>query len=209
MNNPKNESNADDVSRATDLVEVDSKASSENSESPSDAAKLSEKRWIFQRALQGVGGFLLFLLAAVVTVSVFMRAIGQGLTGIVELGAVSMVVITVLVIPAVTAADENFRVEVIDFFVGPEAIRRLDVMGLVLQAFVSIFITICAIELFINDVITRITLTGELNIPRMWLTLLVSLGFLAMVHALGVRIVREARRKEKASTFVRQEEQEG
>lgn len=195
------------ASDAAGTKEVESKIISESSESPSSTAELSEKTWVVQRALQGAGGILLFLLAVIVVVSVLMRVIGQGLIGVVELGAISMVVITVLVIPSVTAADENFRVEVIDFFVSQETIRRLDVMGLFLQTIVGVVLTVSAIDLFINDVVTGTTLTGELGVPRMWITLLVSLGFLAMVHALGVRLVREVRGQDRPSSLVRQEEQ--
>lgn len=207
MNKLKNDPNAESVSGEAPTEGGKPGTPAESSEAPSSADPLSEKTWLPQRALQGAGGMLLLLLAAVVTFSVVLRAVGEGLVGIVELGSVSMVVITVLVIPVVTAADENFRVEVIDFFVSSETIRRLDVMGLFLQILISVFITVCAIDLFINDVVTGTTLTGELGLPRMWLTLLVSLGFLAMIHALGGRLLREIRGQDPASTFVRQEQE--
>lgn len=96
----------DDVAR----VEVDGETNTIE-----ELARLKAPNLIVQRLLQGIAAAIILALAVFITVSVIMRYTGNGILGAVEIAALSMVLLTVLVVPAATVADENFRVELADF----------------------------------------------------------------------------------------------
>lgn len=180
---------------------ADFEAVREVADSPSDISGLEGRRWIPQRVLEGCGAALILLLCGFVTVSVILRVTGGGGVGVVEIGSMAMVALTVLVIPAATGADANFRMEIVDFFVSQRSVRILDVVGLVVQLAVAVFMTVSVASLFVYDVTTRTTMGGELAWPRYWLTLVVTIGFLGMVHALvlrGVRMFQESANPKRA-----------
>lgn len=152
-------------------------------ESPHDLSTLPGWALFPQRLMQGIGATVLLVLAVLVTVAVTMRYLGNGIIGVVEIASMCMVVITVLVIPAATVADENFRVEVADFFVGEKTLARLNVLSLIVQIGVSAFLAAAAIDLLFHDVNTMTTMGGELSLPRWWLSLPVALGFIGIVYS--------------------------
>lgn len=162
-------------------------------ETPHDLSALPGRALLPQRLLQGAGAAVLLTLAVLVTVAVIMRYLGNGIIGVVEIASMCMVVITVLVIPAATVADENFRVEVADFFVGEKTMAGLNVLSIIVQIVVAIFLAVAAVDLLIHDVNTLTTMGGELSVPRWWLSLPVALGFIGVVYStilLALRIRR-------------------
>lgn len=157
---------------------------------PHDIKDLSSPTYLPQRVLQGIGAALLLVLSAFITVAVILRYTGNGIIGAVEIAALLMVVITVLVIPAATAADENFRVEVADFFVREKGLRALDALSLVVQLLVAFFLAVAALDLLINDIATRTTMGGELELPRWLLSLPVAAGFVGIVYSTIIVILK-------------------
>lgn len=168
---------------------------------PRDMASLSGPVNLPQRFLQGIGAALLLFLAAFVTVTVIMRYLGNGVLGAVEIASLSMVIITVLVIPAATVADENFRVEVADFFVGEKIMSGLNILSIVVQIVVSIFLAAAAIDLLIHDLATRTTMAGELSLERWLLSLPVAIGFIGTVYS-TILVALRIRRDTAANTAI-------
>ncbi|QGU05170.1 TRAP transporter small permease [Corynebacterium comes] len=165
-----------------------------SAETPHDLSLLPGRALLPQRLLQGIGAAVLLAMAVLVTVAVIMRYLGNGIIGAVEIASMCMVVITVLVIPAATVADENFRVEVADFFAGEKTMAGLNVLSIIVQVVVSVFLAIAAVDLLIHDINTLTTMGGELSLPRWWLSLPVALGFIGVVYStilVALRIRRD------------------
>ncbi|RLY93822.1 TRAP transporter small permease [Kocuria tytonicola] len=141
----------------------------------------------------GGRGLLLVGLAILVTVSVFMRTVGAGFVGTVEFGAMAMVLLVALGAPAVAAADENFRLEIVDMFAPPRVVRALDKVALAFQLLVSALVTWFVLSLFLDDLRTGTTMAGELGIQRAWLTGVLTLGLALTAYAVAVRFVRALR----------------
>lgn len=184
--------------RRDDDIKVDL---GDEARTPQDMNSLRGSVHLPQRFLQGLGAALLLILAAFVTVTVIMRYLGNGVLGAVELASLSMVIITVLVIPAATVADENFRVEVADFFVGEKTMSGLNILSIVVQLVVSIFLTAAAIDLLIHDISTRTTMAGELSLERWLLSLPVAIGFIGTVYS-TILVALRIRRGTAANTAI-------
>lgn len=179
---------SDNHTRAEGVVDVG--AFVETNEAP---GQLKPRKWIPVRVLGQLGGLLVLVLALFTTATVILRFLDLGVVGAVELASLSMVLVTVLVIPAVTAADENFRVELIDFFATEEVVHRLNIFALIVQLLVTAFITFSALDLFIHDVDTRTTMAGELYLQRSWMTGIVLVGFIGVLYATVVNFIRTLR----------------
>lgn len=136
-----------------------------------------------QRMLQGIGAAILLAISVFVTVAVILRYTGNGIIGVVEITALAMVVITVLVIPAATAADENFRVEVVEFFLKAKGLVRLEVLSVIFHILVGGFLVFSSADLLLNDFRTGTTMGGELGMPRWWVSLPITFGFLGFLYS--------------------------
>lgn len=168
-------------------------------EVPNDIKILAPPKFLPQRILQGIGAAIILGLAIFITVSVILRYMGSGILGSVEIASLGMVLITVLVIPAATAADENFRVEVADFFVGEKALSWLNVLGVIVQVVVALFLAAAAIDLLWHDLSTGTTMGGELSMPRWWVSLPITAGFVGLVYSTFLTAAR-IRRSPAANT---------
>ncbi|GAA3062921.1 MULTISPECIES: TRAP transporter small permease [Actinomycetes] len=140
-------------------------------------------RWLFHLAAGTV-----LLLTLFVSGTVILRAAGIGVPGSVELAAASMVLLTVLALPAVTALDRNFRMDLIDLIAPARALRILDRIALGVQAVVAVFLAGTAVLLAVKDLTTGITMLGELAWPRWILTAPVAMGLLTLAYVLAVRL---------------------
>lgn len=149
--------------------------------------------WAPVRVLGQVAGLLVLVLSLFITVTVILRFFDFGVVGSVELAALSMVLVTVLVAPVVTAADDNFRVEIVDLFLPGQVVHKLNIFGLIIQLLVMAFITFAALDLFIHDLDTGTTMAGELYLSRWWMTGIVLIGFIGALYATIVRFVRALR----------------
>lgn len=155
----------------------------------SDAALLDEKEQldgpIFapQRVLQGIGAAIILAISVLVTVAVILRYTGNGIIGVVEITALAMVVVTVLVIPAATAADENFRVEVVEFLLKTKSLVRLEILSVIFHILVAGFLVFSSVDLLANDLRTGTTMGGELGMPRWWVSLPITSGFLGFLYS--------------------------
>ncbi|WP_145941913.1 TRAP transporter small permease subunit [Corynebacterium glyciniphilum] len=158
-----------------------------------DTTDISARTWLPERLLEYLGAVVILVLAVFIAVTVVMRFTGHGVLGAVELSALAMVLITVLVIPAATAADDNFKVEILDMFNRPTLVVIGQLIGAVVQLIVALFLTFSALELLINDWTTKTTMAGELALHRYWLSLAVFVGFAVMLHATVFYLIRSIR----------------
>ncbi|WP_241228361.1 TRAP transporter small permease [Corynebacterium hylobatis] len=152
-------------------------------DSANETTELSTRLWWPEKSLEWLAGLLLLILTLFVTVTVLMRFSGNGVLGAVEISAIAMVVITALVVPAATAADDNFKVEIVDMFNKPGLVRAATVLGAVVQVVVSLFLAFSSLELLIYDWNTKTTMAGELSMPRYLLSFVVFLSFAVLLHA--------------------------
>lgn len=158
-----------------------------------DTTDISARTWLPERLLEYLGAIVILVLTVFIAVTVVMRFTGHGVLGAVELSALAMVLITVLVIPAATAADDNFKVEILDMFNRPVLVVIGQLIGAVVQLVVALFLTFSALELLINDWTTKTTMAGELALHRYWLSLAVFVGFAVMLHATVFYLIRSIR----------------
>lgn len=152
-------------------------------DSANETTELSTRLWWPEKSLEWLAGLLLLILTLFVTVTVLMRFSGNGVLGAVEISAIAMVVITALVVPAATAADDNFKVEIVDMFNKPGLVRAATVLGAVVQMIVSLFLAFSSLELLIYDWNTKTTMAGELSMPRYLLSFIVFISFAVLLHA--------------------------
>lgn len=162
-------------------------------DSANELTALSPKRWWPEISLEWLAGVLIIILTLFVTITVMMRFAGSGVLGAVELSALAMVIVTVLVVPAATAADDNFKVEIVDMFNRPSLVKSTRILGAAVQLVVSLFLAFSALELFIYDWSTKTTMAGELSIPRYWLSLVIFVSFAVLVHAAVLFLLRLVR----------------
>lgn len=166
-------------------------------DSANELTTLSRRTWWPEISLEWVAGLLIIILTLFVTVTVIMRFAGSGVLGAVELSALAMVIVTVLVIPAATAADDNFKVEIVDMFNRPGLVKNTRILGAVVQLIVSLFLAFSSLELFIYDWSTKTTMAGELSIPRYWMSLVIFVSFAVLVHAASLFLFRLMRSRRK------------
>nr|WP_304503805.1 TRAP transporter small permease subunit [Corynebacterium lemuris] len=167
-------------------------------DSANETTALSTRVWWPEKTLEWISGVLLIILTLFVTVTVLMRFGGNGVLGAVELSAIAMVVITVLVVPAATAADDNFKVEIVDMLDKPKLVHAAALLGAVVQLVVSLFLAFSSLELFIYDWQTKTTMAGELSVSRYWLSLIIFVSFAVLLHATIMylfRLVRDTKRQ--------------
>lgn len=152
-------------------------------DSANETTFLSTRTWWPEKTLEWIAGVLLIILTLFVTVTVIMRFTGNGVLGAVEISALSMVIITALVVPAATASDDNFKVEIVDMFNRQRLVYVAALLGAVVQLVVSLFLAFSSLELLIYDWNTKTTMAGELSLPRYLLSLIIFVAFAVLLHA--------------------------
>jgi TRAP-type C4-dicarboxylate transport system permease small subunit len=158
-----------------------------------DTTDISAPTWLPERLLEYLGAVVIIVLSVFIAVTVVMRFTGHGVLGAVELSALAMVLITVLVVPAATAADDNFKVEIIDMLGRPGLVVVGKTIGAVVQLVVALFLTFSTLELLVNDWTTKTTMAGELALHRYWLSAAVFVGFAVLLHATVFHLITTIR----------------
>lgn len=159
-------------------------------DSANETTFLSTRTWWPEKTLEWIAGVLLIILTLFVTVTVIMRFTGNGVLGAVEISALSMVIITALVVPAATASDDNFKVEIVDMFNRQRLVYAAALLGAVVQLVVSLFLAFSSLELLIYDWNTKTTMAGELSLPRYLLSLIIFVAFAVLLHATIVFLLK-------------------
>ena len=152
--------------------------------------------------LEGIGAVIVLLLALGVTVSVVARNLGYAITGVIELGALSLVLITFLGFPALALRDGHVKVEILDIFLKPRAARIVDVFSLVLQVLIAAALLWVTFDLMTSDLARGTTFGGDLKLPRSLVAIVCFAGALTGLGALIVRTKRHGRGELPESTSV-------
>lgn len=144
-------------------------------------------------ALEAAGAVVVLLLALGVTVSVVARNLGYAITGVIELGALSLVLITFLGFPSLALRDGHVKVEILDVFLKPRAAKAVDVFSLALQVIISAALLWVTLDLMTTDLARGTTFGGDLKLPRSLVAIVCFIGALTGFGALVLRAVRHRR----------------
>jgi len=137
---------------------------------------------------EALGALTVFILAISVTVGVILRYAGFGVLGLVELAALSMLLIVVLGAAGLSYRDEHVRLELIDAKIGEKNISRLELFVDAFQILVTAVVVFALFEVFRSDLETGTTLSGELDIARKWVSGTAMICF----SLVGIVLVRKA-----------------
>lgn len=154
--------------------------------------------WLPARIPEAVGALVVFLLMIGVGGGVLLRYTGHGVLGLIELASLSMLVIVVLGAAGLSYRDEHVRLEIIDAAVGKKGITRLELFVDVFQILVTAVVIYALFEVFRMDLMTGTTLSGELAIPRKWVSGVAVVCFVLVLvvlirkMAVDLRVVRGA-----------------
>ncbi|OYO14310.1 hypothetical protein CGZ94_06715 [Enemella evansiae] len=153
--------------------------------------------WWPLRILEGLGGLVVLALALGVTGAVLLRLFGRSTTGVVELGALSMLFLVLLGAPALAARDQHVRLELLDFFVGRRVLRVLDHFGSLVQLVVTGLLIAAVWQVLQTDLTRGTTIGGELRLDRWWVSGSALVGLIALALGICYRWVLSVRGERK------------
>lgn len=153
-----------------------------------DKEPLGQSDWLPAKVPEALGALTVFILAISVTVGVILRYAGFGVLGLVELAALSMLLIVVLGAAGLSYRDEHVRLELIDAKIGEKNISRLELFVDAFQILVTAVVVFALFEVFRSDLETGTTLSGELDIARKWVSGTAMICF----SLVGIVLVRKA-----------------
>ncbi|NNG18986.1 TRAP transporter small permease [Naumannella sp. ID2617S] len=157
-----------------------------------------EPTWLPLKVLEFLGGLVVLALMLGVTTAVVLRIFGHGLTGVVELGALSMLFVVLLGAPALAARDEHVRLELVDFFTGPKVLRVLQHFGSMVQLVVTGLLIAAMWQVLQADLRRGTTIGGDLRIERWLISGFAITGLVALALGILVQWWRMIRRNRKA-----------
>lgn len=143
--------------------------------------------WLPAKIPEVVGAAVVFILALGVAVGVVLRYSGHGVLGLVELASLAMLVITVLGAAGLSYRDDHVRLELIDSALGEKKVSRLELFVDAVMLLVTAVVIYSLFSVFRLDLSFGTTLSGELGIPRMWVSGVATICFLLV----GVVLVRK------------------
>lgn len=156
--------------------------------------------WLPLRILEWIGGILVIILTLGISISVAMRAAGQGVIGVIELAGLAMIFIVILGAPGLALRDEHVRLELADFVVGKKALKALHYFGLIVQLAVVTMLCIAIWQVLSVDLRRGTTVAGDLRLPRYWVSGAVLVGFVFLGLALVKSFIDSIRHRNHAPT---------
>lgn len=124
----------------------------------------------------GLARSVLILLMLGVTAAVILRMFGIAATGVIELGGLSLLFITFLAAPHVTARDGNVKLELIDSLLSKRTLNLVDIVSVLVQITVAALLLWASAELTLNDMERGTSIGGELRLPRWLVGMVVPVG---------------------------------
>lgn len=137
-----------------------------------------------------LAGLVLLVLAAGVTVSVFFRASGITWTGVFELAAISLVVMTMLTIASLTYRDAHVKVDLVDEIGSRRLGRAFELVASVIQIMVSATVLYATTHMLASDISQGTTFGGDLGLPRAWPGTVLPVSFALVLLVLVIFLVR-------------------
>lgn len=162
-----------------------------HSEAEQDA--IAHPDWLPAKIPEAVGALVVFLLMVGVGGGVLLRYAYHGVLGLIELASLSMLVVVVLGAAGLSYRDEHVRLEIIDTAVGRRGIQRLEIFVDVVQILVTAVVIYALSEVLRSDLLTGTTLSGELAIPRKWVSGVAVICFVLVLVVLIRKIVVDLR----------------
>jgi TRAP-type C4-dicarboxylate transport system permease small subunit len=128
------------------------------------------------RTCDGLAGLVVVLLMIGVSASVGLRLFGIAVTGVIELGGLSLLFLTFLAAPHVAARDDNVKVEVIDSVLSSRSRRFVDVLASLVQIGVMGVLVWASAQLVLVDIQRGTTTGGDLRLSRWMVGLVVPIA---------------------------------
>lgn len=166
--------------------------------SEAEQSALEHPDWLPAKIPETIGALVVFLLMVGVAGGVFLRYAGHGVLGLIELASLSMLVVVVLGAAGLSYRDEHVRLEIVDGALGEKGVNRLELFVDAVQLLVTAVIIYALSEVFRTDLLTGTTLSGELGIPRKWVSGVAVVCFLLVLVVLvrktifDIRLVRKS-----------------
>lgn len=149
--------------------------------------------WLPAKIPEAVGALVVFLLMIGVAGGVLLRYTGHGVLGLIELASLSMLVVVVLGAAGLSYRDEHVRLEIIDGAIGTKGVQRLEIFVDAVQILVTGVVIYALSEVFRTDLLTGTTLSGELAIPRKWVSGVAVICFVLVLVVLVRKLVVDLR----------------
>lgn len=185
MGNTEHEESHDDEHRQPASEDLVATAKLHHSEFEQEA--IEHPDWLPAKVPEAVGAAVVLLLALGVTAGVVMRYSGRGVLGLVELASLSMIIVVVLGAAGLSYRDEHVRLELIDSALGDKRVSRLELFVDAVMLLVTAVVIYALFSVFRLDLSFGTTLSGELGIPRMWVSGVAAICFLLV----GVVLIRK------------------
>lgn len=138
--------------------------------SPIDQEAIEHPDWLPARIPETIGAVVVLLLALGVGLGAILRYAGHGVLGLVELASLAMLVVVVLGAAGLSYRDEHVRLEIIDGALGERNIGRLELFVDAVMLLVTLVVIYSLFSVFRLDLSFGTTLSGELGIPRKWVS---------------------------------------
>ncbi|WP_068250521.1 TRAP transporter small permease [Janibacter corallicola] len=173
--------------------EEDVLAASHLHHSEAEQEALANPDWLPAKIPEAVGAAVVLILMVGVAVGVILRYTGHGVLGLIELASLSMLVVVVLGAAGLSYRDEHVRLEIIDSALGEKRVGRLELFVDAVQILVTVMVIYALSEVFRTDLMTGTTLSGELDIPRQWVSGVAVICFLLVLVVLIRKVVVDVR----------------
>lgn len=173
--------------------EEDVLAASHLHHSEAEQEALDNPDWLPAKIPETIGAVVVLVLMVGVAAGVLLRAAGHGVLGLVELASLSMLVVVVLGAAGLSYRDEHVRLEIIDAALGEKRVNRLELFVDTVQILVTAVVIYALSEVFRTDLMTGTTLSGELDIPRQWVSGVAVICFLLVLVVLIRKVVVDVR----------------
>lgn len=156
--------------------------------------------WIPALILEWLGALVVIVLSVAITAGVVARFFGTGIFGVVELSAMSMVVMVLLGGAALAARDGHVKLELLDTVLRPRQLKAVNVLSDVVQIVVTAVLTWAMFSLFLNDLDRGTTVAGDVQFPRVVLAGLATVCFAVLSLTILLRLIRDLRRRPDEAT---------
>lgn len=155
--------------------------------SPIDQEAIEHPDWLPAKIPEAIGAGVVLLLALGVGLGAVLRYAGHGVLGLVELASLAMLVVVVLGAAGLSYRDEHVRLELIDGALGEKNVGRLELFVDAVMLLVTLVVIYSLFSVFRLDLSFGTTLSGELGIPRKWVSGVAVICFLLV----GIVLVRK------------------
>ena len=150
--------------------------------------------WIPGLVLEWLGALVVIVLSVAITAGVVARFFGTGIFGVVELSALSMVVMVLLGSGALAARDGHVKLELLDTVLKPRQLKAVNILSDVVQIVVTALLTWAMFSLFLNDLDRGTTVAGDVQFPRVVLAATAMVCFAVLCLTILLRLIRDLRR---------------